>query len=41
MGRVELPSQPWEGHIIAAIRHPLVYKIITPLPDGDNFSTIK
>ena len=22
MGRVELPSQPWEGHIMAVIRHP-------------------
>ena len=27
MGRVELPSQPWEGHIIAAIRHPRSIKL--------------
>ena len=25
MGRIELPSQPWEGHIIAIIRHPHIY----------------
>jgi hypothetical protein len=24
VGRVELPSQPWEGYIIAAIRHPRI-----------------
>ena len=29
VGRVELPSQPWEGHIIAVIRYPQTLHIIT------------